>query len=129
MKILGQKFGFVVLGIVLFLGLSGLPALANLELDSWPPDWKSLTPSDSPTRISVPTVPIAPSQTNRTGPSNLQEIEDFFDRLILQEMNEESVPGLAISLVKDGEILFAKGYGFANVAQNIRVDPERTLFE
>ena len=33
-----------------------------------------------------------------------------------------------ISVVKDGEILFAKGYGFADVDEGIAVDPDATLF-
>ncbi|WP_199318348.1 serine hydrolase domain-containing protein [Leptolyngbya sp. FACHB-541] len=57
-----------------------------------------------------------------------QEFENFIDQLIGDEIAKSSVPGVVISVVKDGEIFFAKGYGYANLAENIPVDVDRTLF-
>ena len=33
-----------------------------------------------------------------------------------------------IVVVKDGQVYFAKGYGYADLKNRISVDPERTLF-
>lgn len=55
------------------------------------------------------------------------ELEYFLDKFFLPHMGSE-IPGLAFSLVKDGELFFSKGYGYANLEKKISVDPATTLF-
>jgi CubicO group peptidase (beta-lactamase class C family) len=43
-------------------------------------------------------------------------------------MAENHIAGAAVSVVKDGKLLFAKGYGYADLENKIPVDPERTIF-
>jgi CubicO group peptidase (beta-lactamase class C family) len=62
------------------------------------------------------------------GPTDPAEMEAFFDGEIQPKMDEQHIPGVTLVVVKDGEILFTKGYGYADVAQGIPVDPETTLF-
>jgi CubicO group peptidase (beta-lactamase class C family) len=50
-----------------------------------------------------------------------------FDKFILKTMEEWKVPGLAISIVKDGKVIFSEGFGFRDVKQGLKVTP-RTLF-
>jgi CubicO group peptidase (beta-lactamase class C family) len=38
------------------------------------------------------------------------------------------VAGGVVAIVKDGALVFAKGYGYADVAKKLPVDAERTLF-
>jgi len=38
------------------------------------------------------------------------------------------IPGAVVVVVKDGQVLTEKGYGYANVAKKIKVDPKTTLF-
>ncbi len=40
-----------------------------------------------------------------------------------------SVAGCAIAIVKDGEVVFEKGYGYADVKNKVLVDPKTTVFE
>ena len=56
------------------------------------------------------------------------ELEAFLDGLMLAQMSEKNVAGATLSVVKDGEVFFAKGYGYADVANGTPVDPETTLF-
>lgn len=56
------------------------------------------------------------------------ELETFLDELLTQQMEEYHIAGAAVSVVKDGELFFAKGYGYANVEERIPVDPEQTIF-
>ena len=56
------------------------------------------------------------------------ELEAFLDGLLAREMERLHVPGLAIVFVKDGQILFSKGYGFGNLQERTPVRPDRTLF-
>ena len=52
----------------------------------------------------------------------------FMDGLILSTMDDHKAAGAMVSIIKDGELLFQQGYGFANIADSIKVDPEQTLF-
>ncbi len=66
--------------------------------------------------------------TETTGPSDPAELESFFDGAVEALMTSHQVPGATVSVVKDGEVFFAKGYGYADVDKRIRVDPEKTMF-
>ena len=68
--------------------------------------------------------PNAPQQ----GPTDPAELEAFLDKLLGREMEKHHIAGAAVSVVKDGELFFAKGYGEADVDKGIPVDPERTNF-
>ncbi len=67
-------------------------------------------------------------QDSLTGFSDPSEIETFFDNVFEEEMERRPIPGAVFSLVKDGKILIMKGYGLANVEQEIPVDPYETTF-
>ena len=38
------------------------------------------------------------------------------------------IPGATLSVVYCGQVLLQRGYGYADIARGVRVDPERTLF-
>lgn len=61
----------------------------------------------------------------QTGPA---ELELFFDDAVQTKLEANELAGMTIVVVKDSEVLFSKGYGYANVEQQIPVDPETTLF-
>lgn len=44
-----------------------------------------------------------------------------FERLITETMDEWKVPGLAVAVVQDGEVAFAKAYGLRDVEAGLRV--------
>ena len=68
----------------------------------------------------------APAQA--PGPSDPAEMEAFLDDLFAQQMEENHIAGAAVSVVKDGKLFFAKGYGYADLENKIPVDPEQTMF-
>lgn len=49
------------------------------------------------------------------------------DRLVERTMAAYAVPGIAVGIVKDGELVFAKGYGVREIGKPGRVDAD-TLF-
>jgi len=49
------------------------------------------------------------------------------DKFITKTMEEWKVPGLGISIVKDGNVVFSQGFGFRNIKQSLPVTP-KTLF-
>lgn len=56
-----------------------------------------------------------------------QAIEAFVNGFTSYAMNSYDVPGLGFVMVKDGEVLFSKGYGFANVEKKVPFDPDQTI--
>src|SRR5579863_558720 len=49
------------------------------------------------------------------------------DALVTKTLKTFDVPGIAVAIVKDGKIVYAKGYGVASLATGKKVD-ENTLF-
>src|SRR5215216_4077874 len=70
--------------------------------------------------------PNAPSQ--QQDPTDPAELEAFLDEELGREMEKHHIAGAAVSVVKDGELFFTKGYGYADLENKIPVDPERTIF-
>src|SRR6266705_612824 len=54
-------------------------------------------------------------------------LTDSLDSYIQRGMQQWQIPGLAIAIVKDGQILLMKGYGVREYGKNDKVD-ENTLF-
>jgi CubicO group peptidase (beta-lactamase class C family) len=50
------------------------------------------------------------------------------DEFIKSEMQKQRIPGVSLAVVKDGQIILAKGYGYANVEHQVPVKPE-TIFQ
>jgi CubicO group peptidase (beta-lactamase class C family) len=50
------------------------------------------------------------------------------DEYIRTEMQSQQIPGVALAVVKDGNVVLARGYGFANIEHQVPVTPE-TIFQ
>lgn len=50
------------------------------------------------------------------------------ESLLTQLVRERQVPGMAVSVLKNGEIFYQNGFGYAKIEEKQRVDPETTLF-
>lgn len=57
-----------------------------------------------------------------------EDVEAFLDGLVPLQIEQADIAGAVITIVKDGRVLFAKGYGFADAAARTPVSPETTLF-
>jgi len=68
------------------------------------------------------------SETMSYGPSQPKELESFLDSLLNERMDKLRIPGLVFVMVKDGDIFFAKGYGYADLEEKRPVIPDKTLF-
>jgi len=60
--------------------------------------------------------------------SDPADVETFFDTAIPAGMAEYNIPGAVVAVVSDGELVYAKGYGYADIKTETLVDPETTLF-
>lgn len=56
------------------------------------------------------------------------DLEAFVDGIMRAHMEANHIAGATFSFVKDGEIFFAKGYGYADVEKRIPVKADETMF-
>src|SRR5580698_7384465 len=57
-----------------------------------------------------------------------EDLNAFFAGLVPYAIRRADIPGGVIVIVKDGKIIFAKGYGYADIEKSRPVDPETTIF-
>jgi len=92
--------------------------------------WGSLDPAARAADSSQPAdEPLRESRSAAQGGAiDTAGLEAFLDRFLERKMEEMQVPGAALSVVQDGEILLARGYGLADLENGVRVDPATTRF-
>jgi len=71
---------------------------------------------------------VVNSNDTSYGLSDPKELEAFLDEFLIEKMDKWHIPGLAIVLVQDGGVFFAKGYGYADLDKKKAVIPDKTIF-
>jgi CubicO group peptidase (beta-lactamase class C family) len=89
-------------------------------------------PAPSPL-MPGPSAPPAPIPAVAPQPSPAPELtkadfETFLDALIPSQLRNRNIAGAVVSVVKDGQVLFQKGYGYADLEAKKPVLPDQTLF-
>lgn len=80
-------------------------------------------PPAPPVEQESPTGPVPTSpQLTRA------DVEAWLDGYLPYALQRGDIAGAVVVVVKNGEILLEKGYGYADVAKRVEVDPRRTLF-
>jgi CubicO group peptidase (beta-lactamase class C family) len=97
---------FLFASILVFLFTTGLPA--------------------TPTEEVVAEETVAAPEV--VGPTDPLELEAFIDGVMAAHMPSRDIPAATISVVRDGKLFFAKGYGYANREEKIPVVADKTLF-
>jgi len=54
---------------------------------------------------------------------NFARLEDF----IFEKISKTHMPGLSLAIVKDGEVIYSRGFGFRDLEYGLRAIPE-TLY-
>lgn len=87
-------------------------------------------PAPTPLVAPSPSVATAPPLPEITLPHDLTkaDLEPFLDALIPSQLQNRDIAGAVVSVVKDGQVLFAKGYGYADFAARKSVVADKTLF-
>ena len=70
----------------------------------------------------------APLPLSDAGLRSREELEAFVDGFVAGELEAYDVAGVTVAVVKDGQLFFAKGYGWADVDRRVPVDADQTLF-
>ena len=61
-------------------------------------------------------------------PLTAADLEAWLDGVMPTALKITGTPGVTIAVVKDGQVLLEKGYGYADLAKLTPVDPRTTLF-
>jgi CubicO group peptidase (beta-lactamase class C family) len=74
---------------------------------------------------ATPTVPQNPSSEH---PLSAADLETFFDGFLPLQLERSDIAGASVLVMKDGNVLLEKGYGYADVKTKKPVDPATTIF-
>ncbi len=53
--------------------------------------------------------------------------ETVFENYLANVMAENKIPGVSVTVVKDNEVVYAKGFGYRNIEKSLPVTPD-TIF-
>jgi CubicO group peptidase (beta-lactamase class C family) len=99
-------------------------------------------PRNLPTAPTGPVPPIAPAASGITSPASAsaqplqaasvaltaEDLNAWLDGYLPYALHTADIAGAVVAVVKDGQILTERGYGYADVAARTPVDPKLTLF-
>ncbi|MFN8446808.1 MAG: serine hydrolase domain-containing protein [Caldilineaceae bacterium] len=71
---------------------------------------------------------LAAPPTQAKLPLQAAEVEAFWDGLLAAQMDAFHLPGATVAVVQDGKLLFAKGYGYADIATHKPVVADESVF-
>ena len=77
--------------------------------------------------LCLSTAPLY-SATKEHRLSDPRDLENFVDGFFKAQMNRLHIPGAVLTVVKDGEAILTKGFGWADMEGGIPVAAEKTLF-
>jgi len=78
--------------------------------------------------LCLPAPAAASGPETGDGITTPQALEAFIDDLMADHVDEFGLAGVTVTVVKDGEVFVSKGYGHADIAADVPVDAESTLF-
>jgi CubicO group peptidase (beta-lactamase class C family) len=110
--------------------MSGAVAAAGLDRGSQAVPAAAATPAPASSILPPSLSDVAPGADAATGTPALttQDARAFFDALVPYMLKRNDIAGGVVAVVKDGRLIFAQGYGYANVAKRTPVVADKTLF-
>src|SRR4051794_28370849 len=72
--------------------------------------------------------PAAAQQQAGAHPLTKEDVDTWLDGFVPYAIGSGDIPGAVVVVVKDGQILTSRGYGYANLEKKTKVDPATTLF-
>ena len=111
---------------LLFVASVCVPAFAAAQASSRP-----VSPAPPVAAATAPTNPapsVAGAAPKTEATLDAQDLGTFFDGLVPYMLKRNDIAGGVVAVVKDGHLIFAQGYGYANVAKRTPVIADKTLF-
>jgi CubicO group peptidase (beta-lactamase class C family) len=87
----------------------------------------TLVPTPRVQAVESPAPPKSP-QDQGAHPLSADDVNAWLDGFMPYALAKGDIPGAVVVVVKDGQVLTERGYGYSNVAKKTKVDPKLTLF-
>ncbi len=117
----------IIIVVLFFAGVSALPQFAQQNpmapRNPLNPQQNPLGPAAKPKAEAAPAPGLA-----APAPLTAQDVGAFLDGLVPLDIERNDVAGAVVVVVKDGKIMFAKGYGYADREKKKPVSVDDTLF-
>ncbi len=113
---------FTLCGCLLAMGLISAPKAQEAALVP-----TVVPPAAAPAVPSVSTVPKAPSP-DAVPELTRADLEAWLDGYLPYALDNGDIAGAVVVVVKDGQVLLQKGYGYSDIEKRAPVDPAGTLF-
>lgn len=85
--------------------------------------------AQQPAKTSPPTKPAQAQPAAATGAElTPADLGAFLDGVMPTQLQRSDIAGAVVAVVKDGKVIFAKGYGYADIEAKKPVSPDGTLF-
>ena len=114
-----KKIAPLVAALVAVLGLSVAIAQPTATLIPTPQAKLASAPTPAPPATTAPAT---------TPELTATDVSAWLDGYMPYAIARGDIPGAVVVVVKDGQVLTEKGYGYSNVAKKTKVDPKTTLF-
>jgi CubicO group peptidase (beta-lactamase class C family) len=89
----------------------------------------STGPAPLPAQAAAPAVKVAaPSENSQAHEMTAEDLRAFFDGMVPYAIQRDDIAGATIAVVRDGQIIFAQGYGYADLKSRKPVVADQTLF-
>ena len=86
-------------------------------------------PLSPPATTESTAAPANPqSQAGSAVPLTKADVDIWLDGYLPYALRTADIPGAVVTVVKDGQLLTARGFGYADREKRTPVDPDRTLF-
>ena len=141
---MGRSICLVLLGLLMAIGSAGSAFSSEPAPPKMPsaksPETPRAKPADKPepSSIAVPKpVEAPPKPTEKTAVKpvvkphpvgDANDLEAFFDGALLVQLESKHIAGAVVAVVAGDKLVFAKGYGYADVETHKPVDPQTTMF-
>src|SRR6266571_4097400 len=103
---------------------AGMVACALFSVQLFGQEQKTVA-GKSPVTAQPPTTASAERRVTELTATDLQA---FLDGFMPQQIEKADIAGAVVAVVKDGKVLFEKGYGYADAEKKTPVSPQDTLF-
>ncbi len=109
--------------LLLLLIFGTLPIATTLAQQTEPKISKPTAPVAPAAGQPLPTVPAAVAHKLETA-----DLEAFFDGILPLQLERGDIAGATVLVMKDGQILLEKGYGYSDLKSKKPIDPANTMF-
>ena len=85
-------------------------------------------PTAAPPVAQPPAIPSATAAPTPVHPLDQADLTAFFDGVLPLQLERSDIAGASVLVMKDGQVLLQKGYGYADLKSKKPVDPNSTIF-